>query len=176
MLKVRENPFTHPLFCVRSLLRTPHKEGSHGRKPQDHGCRSNHCFVSPSPLRGPLHQGGPLGLDGPIFQETPQIVRQFVGRSVACLGSLLHGLQHNRLQLTRNRLVLLAGRARLFKRDLPQQLFAVQAREGVFQREQLVQRHAERVNIRAMVHQKPLGQCLFRAHIAKRTYEVAGHR
>ena len=67
-------------------------------------------------------------------------------------------------------------RARLFEGDLAQQLLAVVAREGGLEREQLVERDAERVDVAAVVDDDALGERLLGAHVAERAQEVAGHR
>ena len=67
-------------------------------------------------------------------------------------------------------------RLRLLEGDLPQQLLAVLPVEGRPQRQQLVQRRAQRVDVGAVVDRHALGQRLLRAHVTQRAHQVARHR
>ena len=68
------------------------------------------------------------------------------------------------------------GGRRLLEGDPPQDLLAVPPRVGRPQRQQLVERHAQRVDVGAVVDDHPLGQRLLGAHVAERAEQVAGHR
>ena len=63
---------------------------------------------------------------------------------------------------------------RLLESDLPQQLVAIFTRERRAERQELVQRRSERVNVRAVIDNDAFGERLFRAHVAERTDQVAG--
>ena len=76
----------------------------------------------------------------------------------------------------RNATVDLSWRARVVERDLAQELVAVVAGEGGLEREQLVERDAEGVDVAAVVDDDALGEGLLGAHVAERAEEVAGHR
>ena len=76
-----------------------------------------------------------------------------------------------------NRLVQLPQRHRLLERQVPQDVGLVDSPSHRRpQRQQLVERRPERVDVGAVVHQAVAGQRLLRAHVPQRAEQVAGHR
>ena len=59
---------------------------------------------------------------------------------------------------------------------MAQQFLAVRGGEGGLEREQLVERGAEGVDVAAVVDDHALGERLLGAHVAERAEQVAGHR
>ncbi len=59
---------------------------------------------------------------------------------------------------------------------MSQRFFAVVARERGLEREQFVERNAKGIDVGAVIDRDPLGESLFRAHVAQRADEVSGHR
>ena len=99
-----------------------------------------------------------------------------LGRGVAAGGVLRHRLEDDRFQVGGNRRIDAPRGAGLDDSDLPQQLAAVGRIERRLQRQQLVQRDAERINVRAMVEHDARAERLLRAHVAERAQQVAAHR
>ena len=102
--------------------------------------------------------------------------RPCLGRCVATRGVLRHRLEDDRFQIGRNRRIDPPRSARLDDSDLPQQLAAVGRIERRLQREQLVQRGAERIDVRAVVQHDTRAERLLRAHVAERAQQIAAHR
>jgi hypothetical protein len=86
-----------------------------------------------------------------------------------------HGRQDNRLQIARHRRIELPQASRVAVDDQVDQLVSVFARKRRLQREQLVKRHPQRVNVRSLVQHLPASLGLLRAHVAKGTQHVARH-
>ena len=68
------------------------------------------------------------------------------------------------------------GSARLVVGDLPQQFAAVGRVERGLERQQLVERGAQRIDVGAMVEHHARAERLLGAHVAERAQQVAGHR
>jgi hypothetical protein len=132
-------------------------------------------LVPPRPAPQSLPQRRPPGVNGLVFQETPEVVGQLLGRGVALLRVLGHRLEHDRFQLDRDGPVPAPRRGRFLEGDLAHDRLGVVAVVRGLQRQQLVERHAERIDVGAVVHGHPLGQGLLRTHVADRADQVAGH-
>ena len=144
-----------------SFLSNPQPDASREehRQTTHHGRGRDHRPVSPRPFLRPPNQRRPLGLDRLILQIALQVVGQLLGAGVARPRTLLHRLQDNGLQLLGNCLVQAPGQARLLEGDLAQNLLTVTAGKGRFQRQQLIQGRAERIDVGAVVD----GEALARA-------------
>jgi hypothetical protein len=132
--------------------------------------------VSPRPPGPALPERWRPRQDRPVLQEAAQVVRQFLRRRVPVGGPLGAGLEYDRLQVRGDGLVQAPRPARLVLGDLPEQFLAVAAVEGGSQGQQLVQRHAERVDVGAVVHRLAPAHGLLRAHVAQRSHQVARER
>ncbi len=127
-------------------------------------------------LERPVPEGRPAGLDRFQLEEPPEVVGQIARRVVPLHRLLGHRLQDDRLQVDRHGRVEPTRRARLLQRYLAQQLLAAFPVEGRLQRQQLVERHAQRVDVAPMVDDRPLRHRLLGAHVSQRPDHVAGHR
>ena len=112
-------------------------------------------------------------MDGPIGQETAQVVRERLGRRVALLRVLRQALQHERLQIARDPRVELARRPRrlvLHPVDQPALVRIVERRPEC---QQLVERQAQAIDVAL---RQGLALEPFRSHEADRADDVAGVR
>ena len=132
--------------------------------------------VAAGPFAGALHKGGPAGADGLALQEPVQVVRQVLRGGVASGGFFRHCLEDDRFQIGGDREVDSPGCGWFLFVDLPQECRPVGGVERRPQREQLVERCAERIDIGAMVEHHARALRLFRAHVTERAQQVAGHR
>ena len=142
----------------------------------DRGGGGHELPVPAGPPQGPLDHAGPAGQDRLVGQEPPQVGGQLLGRRVAMGQVLGHRLQDDRLQVAGDRRVEPARRDRLVQRDLAEQLLVVAAVEGGPQRQQLVEGHAQGVDVGPLIDDPAPGQGLLGAHVAERPDHVAGAR
>jgi hypothetical protein len=165
---------------ARPLLFAPDQYGAGGQTDdahqQEYRGGADGGLVPPRQPGGPLPRRRPAGVDRLVLAEASQVVGQLLGGSVAVLGPLGRRLEHDRLQRHGDGPVDPPGGPRLFKGDLPQQLLAVLAVKRRPQRQQFVQRDAQRVDVAAVVQRHAPGQGLLGAHVAQRADQVAGLR
>ena len=152
-------------------------DGQAGRRQHQQHCRGgNDRLVPLAPFHAPLGQGGTAGGDGPTLEEPPQVVGQLLGRRVAVLRLLGHRLVDDGLEVGGNRGVELAQRRRLVLGNLAEELAAVGAVEGRLQGQELVEGHAQRVDVGPAVEQHVLARGLLRAHIPQGPDDAAAER
>ena len=161
------NPLSAYRECRRRHQR--HKQHRSDRRP---GCRP----VPAGPVANALRHGRPLCPDREIIHITLQIVRQIRSRRVSMTRFLGHRFEHDGFQRERDRRVDRSQRFGLVVGDLPQHCRGVFPFDRRFCREEFVQRCAERIDVRAMVHQVVLRHRLFGAHVAQRSDQIAGGR
>ena len=101
--------------------------------------------------------------DRSFLEKTPQIFRKLSCRLVAVGRVSRHRLQHDCLEFNGHRSIQSTWRNGFIERQTPEEFLAVVTRVGGFERQQLVQRNAQRIDVRAMVHDHALGQRLLRA-------------
>ena len=87
-----------------------------------------------------------------------------------------HRLQDDRLQIVRDRPVHLAGSAWIVLDDATQERPAVFLGKRGPERERLVERHTQRVDVRVVVQHTVVALGLLGTHVAERAQHVAGHR
>ena len=115
-----------------------------------------------------------LGEDRPVFDEASQIVGHVFGRRVTIGRRFGRRVEHDGFQFRRDGLVHVPRRNRLSARPIPQQLLPVVAGEDRFERQQLVQRCPEGINVAAVIDQPLLAQGLLGAHVPQRAQKIAG--
>src|SRR5438132_2810869 len=113
--------------------------------------------MSPAPLDGPVAERRAAGADRLIRQEALQVLGHFLGRGVTILRALPKRLEHNGFQIMGNSRIESSRRPGLRRGYLSYELVAIRFREGRMQRQQFVERRAERINIRALIDQAALG-------------------
>ncbi len=131
--------------------------------------------MPPRPLDRPLPQGRPPGFYRLVLQKAPQVLGQLLRGSVTLLRALGHRLEHDRLEFRRNSRVQPPERLWLIEGDLPQHFLAITAGVGPLQRQQLIKRHTQRIDVGARVDDDALGQGLFRAHVADGAQQIPRH-
>src|SRR5262249_17067734 len=140
----------------------PDQAGQQG--PDRYDCprrqRADQPPVAADPLGHHAAPARPPGLDRPVFQEPPQVVGQLLRRGVTVRGVLFERFEDDRFQLRRNHLVDSARPPRLLEGDLLQQFLTVRASKDRLERQQLIQRRSERIDIRAVVDDYTLGKRL----------------
>ena len=102
----------------------------------------------------------------------PQVLGQVAGRAVAVRRPLGQGAQADPVQLDRDRVVQLAGRARLLRLDLLQNFIRALAPVRPLSGEQLVEDDAQAVDVGAGIDAVPLAAGLFRAHVGRRAGQL----
>ena len=105
-----------------------------------------------------------------------QVVGHLLRRPVAVGRLLAQRLQDDRLQRGGDGSVQLAERGRIVVGDLLDQRVAVAALEWGAERQQLVERRAQRVDVAAMVDDPAPGEDLLGARVAERAQELARDR
>ena len=126
------------------------------------------------PLRTPVGQAGTAGEDGPVVEEPAEIGGKLGGRGVTVGRGLRHRLQDDRLEVDRDRRVELPRRRGLVLGDLAEDFESIVAGERGTQSEQLVDRHAQRVDVRSAIERGPPSQRLLGAHVPGRAQGIAG--
>src|SRR5262249_1440032 len=139
---------------------------------QTHG--RYHRLVALGPLRGAVEQGRPSCSDRSGVEEPPEVVGQVLRRCVPLGRFLRDRLLENRRQIGRDRRVEFSQRRRLIRGDLAQDLVAVLAVQGGPEGQELIEGHAERVDVSAAINDDVFRQRLLRAHITQRAQKVAG--
>ena len=114
-------------------------------------------------------------MDRLVVQEPLQIVGQFLGRGVAALRLGGHRFQDNRFQVARDGVVDLSRRGRIAVDNLMHQEMPIVALERWPECQQFVQCDSQRIDVRAMVQHLAVPLSLFRAHVAQRAQQIAGH-
>ena len=107
--------------------------------------------VPPRPGPQTLRKGRPTGEDRPAVEEPLQVVGHFLRRRVAVGRLLAERLQDDGLQLRGDRRLQGAGGRGLVVGDLPDQGISIAPVEGGAEREQLVERGAERIDVAAVI-------------------------
>ena len=124
---------------------------------------------------GPLHDARRLRGDGLVPEEVVQVVGHSARGLVACVRIFLHRFERDGLQVPRHARAQLPRRRGIFEQDLPIDLLTRLPGEGLLQREQLVERDAEGVHVRASVDVHLAPGDLLGAHVLGRAEHVAGH-
>ncbi len=107
--------------------------------------------VPPRPGPQPFRDGRPTGEDRPALEEPLEVVGQLLRRRITVGRLLAERLEDDGLQPFGDRRVQRPRGRGLFVGDLPDQGVAIAAVEGGPQREQLVERRAERIDVAAVV-------------------------
>jgi len=149
-----------------------------GSQPHDDqqasSCRCSHdALVTPSPLVQPLGPGRRLRRRRLPFQDVAQVVGQLLGRGIAILPAFGHRLQDDRLQVGRDLRLPLPQPHGVLLFDLTHQPRSVLAGQRRPQRQQLVQRDSQRVDVRPLVDQRGVPQGLLGTHVAQRPHDIA---
>ena len=172
---VRPQPL--PIQCRDRPLLRPRHHRRRGHQPQHHhpqqhhrGC--HHPRVPTRPLLHPIKQRGRPRQDRLMLQEPPHVRRQLRRRPVPLFRILRQRLQHNDLQLRRNVLVPPPQRSRVLMQNLVQQLRPRLPREHRLQRQQLVKRRPQGINVGPVVQHRPLPRGLLRTHVAERPQQI----
>jgi hypothetical protein len=179
---LRPGPLGHCrlVACPGPFTRLPDQDAAPGQRQSQHDQqqdgRDHHRAVTTPPLDHPIAHARPLRADRLVLQEARQVLGQLPRRVVAPRRVLARRLQHDRLQLRRDRAVQASRWSRLVEGDLPEHLLAVATVHRGAQRHHLVQCHAERVDVSPVIDRDPLRECLLRAHVAHRAQHVARHR
>ena len=74
-----------------------------------------------------------------------------------------------------DRFIPLPGRSRLLKGDLPQQLLPIAAGKRRLQRQHLVQRYTQRVDIGPVIDRSTISQGLLLAHVTQSADQIPAH-
>ncbi len=93
-----------------------------------------------------------------MVNEPFEVVGQLLGSSIAPGRVLCHRLQDDRLQVDGNRGIEPPRRARLFECDATKDFLPVASSVDRLQRQQLVERRSQRIDVRSMVDPDPFGQ------------------
>ena len=132
--------------------------------------------VATQPFAHPLHGRRCLCSDRFEPQEPSQVVLKLRGRRVTALRVLLQRLLADDDEVSRHARVALRDRHRIAETDLVDDLLQVLALERPAQREQLVEDHAEREDVRAVVLRDLLLERLLRAHVVDGARDVERRR
>ena len=132
--------------------------------------------MPPRPGPQPLRGGRRAGEDRPAVEEPLQVVGHFLRRRVAVGRLLAERLQDDGLQLRRDRRLQGTGGRGLVVGDLPDQGVAIAPVEGGSEREQLVERGAERIDVAAVIDDPAPGEDLLGAGVAQRAEHLARDR
>ena len=127
--------------------------------------------VAPGPPPVSLRGADLAGPDRLVGEEPPQVLGHRLGRLVPRLGVLLDRLEHDRLQVARDPGIERPGPRRLLGLDLLDQLEPVRRVERRAEREQLVERQPQGVDVGPGV---PLAPEPLGGHVAERAQDVAG--
>ena len=146
------------------------------RQQEDQPRDGDHLAMAEPPAGGAIQERGRPGDGGPAVQHPLEIVGELLGRGIAVLAALGHGLQNHRLQVGGDSWLDLPRGPGLVALDAAEEGRPLVAGKRRFQRQQLVQRRPQRVDVRAMVDQGHLARGLFGAHVADRAHQVAGPR
>ena len=128
------------------------------------------------PTGSPVQQRRRAGDDRLAVENALQIVGEILRRGVAIVAAFRHAFHNDGLQVRRQLGLQKPRRARVLPLDVPQQGLSLIARNGRLQRQQLVERGAQGIDVRAMVDQGHLAAGLLGAHVAHRAHQVAGAR
>ena len=138
--------------------------------------RDGRAAIASHPLASALHRRRGLRSDRLEPQEASEVVLELRGRRVAALRILLQRLLADGDEVSRHARVALRDRHRIAEADLVDDLLEVLAFERATQREQLVEDHAEREDVRAVVLHDLLLQRLLRAHVVHGARDVERRR
>ena len=120
---------------------------------QTHSGGSHQAPVATHPLASSLGQRRRLGHSGLSRQDAPQVVRQLLGRGIAFIAALGHALR-----TTVSRSLGMSGLTaaqpwRLLLIDGAQQFGSGRAGNRRLQCQQLVERHGQRIDVRAVINE-----------------------
>jgi hypothetical protein len=118
-------------------------------------------------------RSGPLGLDLFSIAKMLQVGGEFLGRRVPLGGLLRHRLLHDRFQVDGDRRVEPPQRRRILRGDFRQHDRIGKIGEDRRQREELVQRDAQRIDVAALVDHAPFAERLFGAHVPQGPHHLA---
>ena len=151
-----------------------HRQARH-RQQQHRRRRAHGRLVPPGPLAGPIRQRRPAGQHRLAAEEPPQVVGHLARpwRSAA-RGSLAIAFSTIVSRSTGTAGFDPPRRTGLLVGDPPEELLAIVPVEGVLQREQFVERDAQRIDVGALVDQARLAGRLLGTHVAQRAHHVAG--
>ena len=147
-------------------MRRGAEQGRGREEEQGHDGGPDDRRVSPRPGSQPLGGRRPPGHDRPAVEESLQVVGEFLRSGVAVGRLLAQRLQYNRLQLRGDGGVQSSGRDGIVVGDLPDERVAVASLEGRAERDELVERRAQRIDVASVVDDAPAGQELFGAGVA----------
>ena len=165
----------HDLSALPGDKRRADRQADHDHDEQQNG-ECDQWSMAPRPFRHMFHQCRPLGFDRLVLQESPQVGGQFNRAGVSTARLLRGGLQDDGLQVRSYRVIDPSGWAWIVLGDAAKQRLSIGSVERRTQRQQFIQRHAERVNVGALIDTKRLAQCLLGTHIAEGSQQVTGHR
>ena len=126
------------------------------------------------PLPGPVEETRPSGLDRLSPEEPQQVVAQILCGRITAVAVLGDRLQCDRLQVLRNSRIDPAREGGLLVSDPVQDVLTILTRDRRGQREQLVERHAQRVDVGAVVDHDRLAHRLLGAHEPQGADQVTG--
>ncbi len=127
--------------------------------------------VPPPPAPPAFPDAGPADRNRLVLQEAGEIVRQFAGRLITVGGLVGDRLHHDRFEVDRQRRKQFSrGRDGRGRTQASQRFHSVVHFQRHAQRRQLVERHAQAVDVAAGVGRS---SPLFRSHIEQRAQNVA---
>ncbi len=133
-------------------------EKQHGGQHQDP--------ISLRPFPQVLHQCGTTSQDRTLFDESPQIVGQILGRSVTAVRFGCHRRQDDGLQVAGQCRIHVPQRFGASFQDLPQDRGSLLGIEGGLPREQLIEGDSQRINVGATIQSLPVPHRLLGTHVA----------
>ena len=142
---------------------------AHDERHRDHAEQPRHRLVPLAPPPGSLCRADLTGTDRLVGEEPPQVLAHRLGRLVPRPRVLLDRLEHDRLEIARDPQIDRPRLLRLLGLDLLDQGQPVRGRETRAEREQLVEREPQRIDIGPSIPftPEPLG-----GHVPDRTQDV----
>ena len=138
--------------------------------------RGGQAPVAAAPPHETLDGAGPSRPDRPVFQESPQVLGQGLGRAVPLRRVLLQALQGDRLQVARRARHQPRRRHRLGRLDLLERLQDRRPPERRTTDQEFVQDHAQRVDVGERADLLGLALGLLGGHVAGRAQDRLGRR
>ena len=155
-------------------MQAPNRDGRGQRRhgSQDHQRRGGR--PAPGPLDQPLDGRRRPCLDRQVGQPAIQVFGQGLGRGIAVARALLQAFEHDRLEVARDSRIERSRPGRLLLAHLPQRLENRIGPERRLAGQQLVEDHAERVDIDSRRDRLASALSLLGSHVARRPHDRAG--
>src|SRR5690242_10094734 len=112
----------------------------------------------------------------PSLKKPLQILGQLLGAFIALVRLLGHRLEDDGLEINRNVPIPMSQRFGACSHSLEKKLYVAGVLGRMHEGGQLVERHAERIDVGAMIDERATAHGLLRTHVAHRAEDIATMR